>query len=422
MLPDFLSLIPLGLYLLAATALPLIDPIELSDIPSADASDTPLFPLPFTRKVNNPSNASVARFDQLRAQTLRTRDLGGQNEQGIFDISASSQVVSYVVKVEIGDPPTTYELLIDTGSSNTWVGAGKQFVPSRTTVPTLNPVSVEYGSGSFQGVEVKDRVTLAPGLTIDNQSIGVAIFSQGFDDVDGILGIGPIDLTCGTLFPCIDECIPTVTDNAWLQGLLAFYGVGISFAPAVSAPEENRELTFGGIDSTKYTGTINYVPITSHEPANKFVGVDQSVAYGDTVILEETSGIIDTGTTLILLATDAFNEYKSLTGAEMDNNVEMLKITREQYSQLKSMYFNINGIKYEFTRDAQIWPRSLNSEIGGDADVIYLVVSDNGSPSGSGIDFINGMTWLQRFYMVYDIGNSRVGIATTRHTNDTVNF
>ena len=63
----------------------------------------------------------------------------------------------------------------------------------------------------------------------------------------------------------------------------------------------------------------------------------------------------------------------------------------------------------------------LNTNIGGDADGIYLVVSNMGSPSGYGMDFINGYGFLERFYAVYDTGNSRVGLATTPFTNATTN-
>ena len=47
------------------------------------------------------------------------------------------------------------------------------------------------------------------------------------------------------------------------------------------------------------------------------------------------------------------------------------------------------GVQYELTANAQIWPRSQNSALSGDADTIYLVVADMGSPSGQGLDFIS---------------------------------
>ena len=63
----------------------------------------------------------------------------------------------------------------------------------------------------------------------------------------------------------------------------------------------------------------------------------------------------------------------------------------------------------------------LNAVIGGDADSIYLVVNDIGSNSGEGLDFINGYTFLERFYYVYDSANAQVGFATTSFTTATTN-
>ena len=50
-------------------------------------------------------------------------------------------------------------------------------------------------------------------------------------------------------------------------------------------------------------------------------------------------------------------------------------------------------MSFELTPDAQIWPRTLNSAIGGDNTHVYLIVSDIGAPSGEGLDFINGFTY-----------------------------
>ena len=52
---------------------------------------------------------------------------------------------------------------------------------------------------------------------------------------------------------------------------------------------------------------------------------------------------------------------------------------------------------------------------------MYLIVNDLGSPSGEGFDFVDGMTFLERFYYVYDVTNARVGFATTTFTNATTN-
>jgi len=59
--------------------------------------------------------------------------------------------------------------------------------------------------------------------------------------------------------------------------------------------------------------------------------------------------------------------------------------------------------------------------IGGSSSNIYLIVNNIGTPSGSGLDFINGYTFLERFYSVFDTTNNRVGFATTQFTTATTN-
>ena len=66
-------------------------------------------------------------------------------------------------------------LIIDTSTSNTWLGADKAYVKTRTSHDTGNTVLVSYGSGNFTGKEYTDTVTLGPGLTITGQSYVVYI-------------------------------------------------------------------------------------------------------------------------------------------------------------------------------------------------------------------------------------------------------
>jgi hypothetical protein len=324
------------------------------------------------------------------------------------------------MQVGVGSPSTDYTLLIDTGSSNTWVGAGTKYTPTSTSTNTHNTVQVSYGSGSFSGTEYIDQVTLGTNLVINKQSIGVASKATGFSDVDGILGIGPVDLTEGTVKNT--PSVPTVVDNLFAQKTISTDSISISYNPSSTEGVANGELTFGGVDNTKYTGTLNYVPITTTAPASHYWGIDQTITYGsDTTILNTTSGIVDTGTTLLLIATDAFNAYQQATGGVPDQSTGLLTITQDQYDNLQSLFFQIGDTTYELTKNAQIWPRALNSVLGGNDSSIYLITADLGNNSGSGLDFIDGFGFLQRFYSVFDTSNSRVGLATTPNTDAETN-
>ena len=81
-------------------------------------------------------------------------------------------------------------------------------------------------------------------------------------------------------------------------------------------------------------------------------------------------------------------------GGAIDNNTGLIKISATKFANLKTLNFKIGSKTYGLTRNAQIWPRALNTVIGGDAGSIYLIVGDLGSPSGSGLDFINGYAFL----------------------------
>ena len=164
--------------------------------------------------------------------------------------------------------------------------------------------------------------------------------------------------------------VPTVTDNLSSQNKISSEIIGISFNPTTSlspSSSSNGELTFGGVDQSKYTGSITYTPITKTSPSKHYWGIDQSITYGlsNSGILSMTAGIVDTGTTLVLFASDAYNRYKSITGATVDSKTGLLKISSSQYSNLQSLYFVIGGTRFEFTSNAQIWPRQFSGHIGG---------------------------------------------------------
>ncbi|KFH63005.1 hypothetical protein MVEG_11043 [Podila verticillata NRRL 6337] len=334
----------------------------------------------------------------------------------------------YVAVVGVGSPATNYDLIVDTGSSNTWVGASKSYTPTSTSQQTSDSVSVtESGSTGFSGTEYTDQVTLASGLVVSGQSIGVASTAKGFKDVDGILGLGPVDLTVGTLSPDTSSAIPTVVDNLFSQGSIPGHECSVYFEPITdsSGIQQNGQITFGGTDSSKFTGEITYAPITTTSPASNYWGVDASFSYGSgsdsTTILSATAGIVDSGTTLLPLATDAFNSFQKATGGVKDSATGLLSITSQQFGNMKSLYVTISDTVFELTPNALIWPRSLNSIIGGTAGSIYLIVTDNGSNSGSGLDFILGQKFMERFYTVFDTANQRVGFATTPFTDATSN-
>lgn len=88
-------------------------------------------------------------------------------------------------------------------------------------------------------------------------------------------------------------------------------------------------------------------PLTTTAPASEFWGIDQSITYGssNTPILAQTAGIVDTGTTLILMATNAFDAYTQATGATQDQTTGLLTLSNEDFNNLQSLFFNIGDVR-----------------------------------------------------------------------------
>ncbi|KAJ7058017.1 acid protease [Mycena amicta] len=337
---------------------------------------------------------------------------------GVQMVNVMNAGVTYLASVDVGSPATTYNLLIDTGSSNTWVSAcDKPFNPTETTTDTRNSFNISYGKGECRGTEYLDQVSLGPGLVIRNQSIGVATEATDMNGMDGILGIGPTCLTCDTMASAGSEGIPTVMDNLLNQKVVSQECIAVSYAPTTGSNEMSGCLCIGGPDSSMYTGELNYVPITKQSPSCNYWGLEQSISYGGKEIMVNCAGISDTGTTLIMIPSSAFNTYMQMTGATMDDATGLLCVTDDQYENMQSLMFNINGVEYELTKNAQMWPRSQNSMLGGDEKKRYLVFANMGDlKTEDGLCFINGYALLQRFFSVYDTTNCRLGMATTQHT------
>lgn len=227
-------------------------------------------------------------------------------------------------------------------------------------------------------------------MTVSQQSFGVATSSSGFTGVDGILGVGPVDLTKETVSNV--NTVPTFPDNLYSQGSIvskilvksrsgelmrlliliqATEVLGVYFKPESGSDTDdaNGELTFGGTDATKYTGSITEFPKTILPPFSEYVllififstsdltGKSLRIRYwglsGITFTYKNKllpsasiSAIVDTGTTLIYIPTGAYNAFKSATSGTTDSNSGLLSFTTKPTGTFTIM---IDGKKFPLT-------------------------------------------------------------------------
>ncbi|KAH7878512.1 aspartic peptidase A1 [Lentinula edodes] len=388
------------------------------------------FIVPVQRLVNTPTTGhSLVRAGQARLQAFskaHSQVNGIPGDHAALAPPAASltdQIVTFTINPVVNGK--NFSLIVDTGSSNTWVGAD----PANRLQPGLglDLFEVTYGSGAVLGDETTNTVNITPGLAVENQSIGNALLSEGFDGVDGIMGFGPVDLTQGTLLDNAESTIPTVMDNLFAQGTISNETLGVFLAPTTTDDPVNGELSFGGVDTSKMTGPMSFFQSTL-----PFWSISQSATFGGVTIMDTTTCVVDTGTTLLMLPEDAVTTYQDLIGATLDPTTGLLSINEAQLSNLTTLSFigtDINGETQHFdlTPNAQLFPRAFNTEIGGSADDILLITASSGSNDASTIDCIMGQSFLQRTYSAFVTPNGNpdaagtVGFATTPFTDATTN-
>ncbi|KAF1734271.1 Polyporopepsin [Beauveria bassiana] len=382
-----------SLSLLVAAEAILASPVERATKPSA-------VPVKHVVKVSSPNGLiakGLARINKIN---------GAESALGNIDASgpAENDDVSYIASVAIGS--ASWDLIVDTGSSNTWTGAQKSYVPYSTGNDTGGTVGVSYGSGQFSGEEYVDKVTFA-GLTVKSQSVGSAKSAVGFNGVDGIFGLGPVGLTRNTVSNA--ATVPTFLDNLYKQGSIPSEVLGVYFKPEAGSDtsDNNGELTLGGVDSTKYTGALNYVPTLKSGSAAAYWGVSiASFTYGSTVLASGATGIVDTGTTLIYIPSAAYAKYLSASGGKTDANTGLVSYTTKPTANFG---VKIGATTYNLTPAQYLVPASQYGFFGLPAGKYYSWIANGGTGS---VNTVIGQKFLENYYSVYDTTNARIGFAT----------
>lgn len=360
---------------------------------------------PISVPIRRPKLSATSFKDFAAKENARRSSFAKASAAASGTAPAINEDVTYVAATTVGSQ--TFDLIVDTGSSNTWVGSGTKFSAGSTGTSTGKKFSVSYGSGDVSGTEYTDTVSLG-GVTVSKQSIGVASSSDGFEGVDGIIGFGPEDLTEDTVSGSSE--IPTFLNNLASQGTISSQILGVSFAPESGGDDDddNGELDLGAVDSSKFTGSIGYTDTTSTSPYSDYWGITVTETLsGSTKVGSSANAIVDTGTTLIYIPTTAYNAWLKAAGGTTDEDEGLATFSKTPTSNFS---FVIGGVTYTLTPAEYIIPAAQNENIGLPSGTIYSWIADGGSEAAD-VNFIIGQKFLENFYAVFDTTNSRIGFA-----------
>ncbi|NXS13707.1 CATE protein, partial [Neodrepanis coruscans] len=268
---------------------------------------------------------------------------------------------------------------------------------SSTYQPVGTPFSIQYGTGSLTGLIGSDQV-IVEGLIVSNQQFAESISEPGkaFLDAefDGILGLAYPSLA-------VDGVTP-VFDNMMAQNLveLPLFSVYMSTNPESPL---GGELLFGGFDTSRFTGTLNWVPVT--QQGYWQIQLD-NIQLGGTVTFcaNGCQAIVDTGTSLIAGPKKEVKELQNYIGATAVDGEYVVECSN--LNMMPDVTFTINGLPY--TLNAQAYTLMENSD---GMDFCLSGFQGNDIPPPTGPLWILGDVFIRQFYSVFDRGNNRVGLA-----------
>ncbi|EPS36448.1 hypothetical protein H072_10015 [Dactylellina haptotyla CBS 200.50] len=319
-----------------------------------------------------------------------------------------SRDVQYTIPVNIGIPAQALKINVDTGSADFWVFSSSQPTSQTTSHTTFNPKkslvysnltgyswSIQYADGSGASGEVGVDTVEVGKATVLRQAVELAkTVSSGFisGGNDGIMG-----LAFGKLNSVSPRQVRTFFENV-------MYSLSNKLFTAYLRHSAQGSYDFGYIDSKKYNGTIKYTPLANANGFWEFTSNYYKVGETNYTHPEASTAVADTGTSLLLVSSDAAkNYYATVPGAQANSQVGGYILPCTSRS-LPTFSFNVGPNIASIGGQNIIYGTTLGKLNG----VSYCF---GAIQPISGNQFIFGDIFFKQNFAVFDYGNARFGFA-----------
>ncbi|KAF9206634.1 hypothetical protein BGZ49_002090 [Haplosporangium sp. Z 27] len=380
-------------------------------VKAEDASKTKGIPLVVNPNHRRDFHAAMEkisiRYPQLRLNS-KLKTAAGTGKVPLTDVSNDSE---YYGSVEVGTPGQVINLNFDTGSSDIWFPSTyckaaacakhNRFDTNKSSTFQNDgrPWVIMYGDNSGAAGVLGSDIMNVGGISV-RQTIGLSTdeTSQFISSPeDGLFGLG---------FNTIESVkgVKTFMDNAIAAGVLAKPVVS-AFLPSVRRNGgKNGYYLFGGINHSHYIGNLTYVPVTK-------LGYWQvnitDVKVGNSSLGVSSEGIIDTGTTLVILGNAVVAELHSqIEGATYSNDIGGWLVPCSLAKASGGVSFTMSGKDFEIPLADIPWtPLAQGSKI-----------CFSGIQGGENGLWILGDVFIKNNYCVFDhSAKPSVGIAPLKY-------
>ncbi|KAJ3271466.1 hypothetical protein HDV01_006596 [Terramyces sp. JEL0728] len=323
-------------------------------------------------------------------------------------VIANQLAYTLVGNVGIGTPPQYMAVLFDSGSDLFWIrnsdcqttecdGKNKYDSAKSSSFERGNKsTSINYGDGTSVGCVLATDTVQIGSKTLENTPICLAnsiITNTG--STDGIIGLAT---------PGSSQTSPSgadIFDFLTKQSNTGQAVAGFWYDRSQTIDFSNNnvkagEITFGGVDTTRFAPPIQYIPVISQQ-TNWFTKLD-SISVNNQTIASSVTILLDTGTTSSMIPTSAYQQLNQIMNADRNGILDCAIVK------------NLPPITFTWGT-ALI---TLNWQQQVIIDLSKKVCSTIFTPSGNG-PYILGAQFLKSFYSIFDYGNQtgnpRIGLA-----------
>ncbi|KAL5631234.1 hypothetical protein ACGC1H_006921 [Rhizoctonia solani] len=378
------------------------------------------------RGKSHPTLDFAAERKGLQAKYGGKQSKGHNTRQNIIqeDMTNQNMDVLYYATVEVGTPPQSYAVILDTGSSDMWLQSvdcapctGKKInaTISSTLQRSSSPFSITYGIGSVKGTLVNDVVSIGSSsdFAVQNQVWGLVNYTLGTPvpgDIAGLMGLGFKNLAASQATPFWEAL---VSDNKWHDPVMSFWMTRYNNVSTASAAEFGGEFILGGTNEALYTGDVEFISLSyASNPTFWAIPIHTFTVNGNDVSAAGSSAssalaAIDTATSLIGGPAGVVgNLYAAIPGAQRGQGV-LEGFWTFPCSEKVELTLNFGGRAWAMASD----DFTLTTDTAGTC-VGAIFETSLGDPDNSQIPhWYIGASFLKNVYSVFRYDPPAVGFA-----------
>ncbi|KAL5199638.1 hypothetical protein ABZP36_020841 [Zizania latifolia] len=381
---------------------------------------------------NDPSSRPPTKTTASLLHGHRKKDGGGQLAASLASSvpltpGTSVGVGNYVTRLGLGTPATSYVMVVDTGSSLTWLQcspcsvlchrqAGPVFDPRASGTYATVPCSASQ-CGELQTTTLNPSSCSRSNVCIYQASYGDSSYSVGYLSKDTVsFGSGSFP---GFYYGCGQDNEGLFGRSAGLIGLAKnklslLYQLAPSLGYSFSYCLPTSSAAAGYLSIGSYNpGQYSYTPMASSEldASLYFVSLSGMSVGGSPLALSPSEygslpTIIDSGTVITRLPTSVYTALSKAVAAAMGNTARA-----PAYSILDTCFqgsasqLRVPAVDMAFAGGATLKLAAQNVLIDVDDSTSCLAFAPTGNTA------IIGNTQQQTFSVVYDVAQSKIGFA-----------